>query len=31
MNNIDKTYQALLQDILINGVEKGDRTSIRLF
>ena len=26
MNNIDKTYQALLQDILINGVEKGDRT-----
>ncbi len=26
MNNIDKSYQALLQDILDNGVEKGDRT-----
>jgi thymidylate synthase len=26
MNNIDKTYQALLQDILENGVEKQDRT-----
>jgi thymidylate synthase len=26
MNNIDKTYQALLQDILDNGVEKQDRT-----
>jgi len=26
MNNIDKTYQALLQDILDNGVEKTDRT-----
>jgi thymidylate synthase len=26
MNNIDKSYQALLQDILDNGVEKQDRT-----
>ena len=26
MNNIDKQYQALLQDILDNGVKKGDRT-----
>ena len=26
MNNIDKSYQALLQDILDNGVEKKDRT-----
>jgi thymidylate synthase len=26
MNNIDKTYQQLLQDILDNGVEKKDRT-----
>ena len=26
MNNIDKQYQALLQDILDNGVQKGDRT-----
>ena len=26
MNNLDKTYQALLQDILDNGVEKTDRT-----
>jgi thymidylate synthase len=26
MNSIDKTYQALLQDILDNGVEKTDRT-----
>jgi thymidylate synthase len=26
MNNIDKQYQALLQDILDNGVEKQDRT-----
>ena len=26
MNNIDKKYQALLQDILDNGVEKKDRT-----
>jgi thymidylate synthase len=26
MNNIDKTYQSLLQDILNNGVEKKDRT-----
>ena len=27
MNNIDKQYQALLQDILDNGVRKMDRTS----
>jgi thymidylate synthase len=26
MNNLDKAYQALLQDILDNGVEKQDRT-----
>ena len=26
MNNLDKEYQALLQDILDNGVEKKDRT-----
>ena len=26
MNNLDKQYQALLQDILDNGVEKEDRT-----
>jgi thymidylate synthase len=26
INNIDKQYQALLQDILDNGVEKKDRT-----
>jgi thymidylate synthase len=26
MNNIDKHYQSLLQDILDNGVEKSDRT-----
>jgi thymidylate synthase len=26
MNNLDKQYQNLLQDILDNGVEKGDRT-----
>jgi thymidylate synthase len=26
MNNLDKSYQALLQDILDNGVEKQDRT-----
>jgi len=26
MNNIDKQYQALLQDILDNGAKKGDRT-----
>ena len=26
-NNLDKQYQALLQDILDNGVEKKDRTS----
>lgn len=26
MNNIDKQYQALLQDILENGVPKNDRT-----
>jgi hypothetical protein len=26
-NNLDKQYQALLQDILDNGIEKKDRTS----
>ena len=26
MNNLDKDYQALLQDILYNGVTKQDRT-----
>lgn len=26
MNNIDKQYQSLLQDILDNGIQKGDRT-----
>ena len=26
MNNVDKSYQLLLQDILDNGVEKSDRT-----
>jgi len=26
MNNIDKHYQALLRDILDNGVKKSDRT-----
>ena len=26
MNTIDTKYQELLQDILDNGVEKGDRT-----
>jgi thymidylate synthase len=26
MNNLDKQYQTLLQDILDNGVEKKDRT-----
>ena len=26
MNNIDRQYQALLQDILDSGVRKGDRT-----
>jgi thymidylate synthase len=26
MNNIDTQYQALLQDILDNGIQKGDRT-----
>ena len=26
MNNIDKSYQNLLQDILDNGIQKGDRT-----
>jgi len=26
MNNLDKQYQTLLQDILDNGIQKGDRT-----
>lgn len=26
MNNLDKQYQALLQDIIDNGVKKEDRT-----
>ena len=26
MNNLDKQYQTLLQDILDNGTKKGDRT-----
>ena len=26
MNNLDKEYQGLLQDILDNGIEKKDRT-----
>lgn len=26
MNNIDKQYQALLQDILDSGIKKKDRT-----
>ncbi len=26
MNNLDKSYQSLLQDIIDNGVEKKDRT-----
>jgi thymidylate synthase len=26
MNNLDKQYQTLLQDILDNGVTKSDRT-----
>ena len=26
MNNLDKQYQALLQDVLDNGVVKQDRT-----
>ena len=26
MNKLDKDYQALLQDILDNGHQKGDRT-----
>ena len=26
MNNLDRAYQALLQDILDNGIEKTDRT-----
>jgi thymidylate synthase len=26
MNTVDSKYQELLQDILDNGVEKGDRT-----
>ena len=26
MNNLDKQYQSLLQDILTNGIEKSDRT-----
>ena len=28
MNNIDKQYQALLQDILDNGVKKETRTGV---
>jgi thymidylate synthase len=28
MNNLDKQYTALLQDILDNGVKKGDRTGV---
>ena len=28
MNTIDSKYQELLQDILDNGVEKGDRNII---
>ena len=27
MNNLDKQYQSLLQDIINNGIEKKDRTS----
>jgi len=27
VNNLDKQYQALLQDIIDNGIEKKDRTS----
>jgi thymidylate synthase len=30
MNNLDKNYQELLQDILDNGVEKKDRTCTEL-
>jgi hypothetical protein len=29
MNNLDKKYQSLLQDIIENGVEKKDRNLIK--
>jgi hypothetical protein len=28
MNNLDKQYQQLLQDILDNGVQKGDNNRV---